>query len=89
MDAVADAVLERARPSPEAVVLAWAGGALHDRQASQALQVLGAIRQDDDPRVVRAGSLVRLAGPADRRAGRAGGRAAGGRPAEAGRGGAG
>ena len=42
VDAVADAVLERARPSPEAVVLAWAGGALHDRQASRALQVLGA-----------------------------------------------
>ena len=62
VDAVVDAVLERARPSPEAVVLAWAGGALHDRQAGQALEVLGAIRQDDDPRVVRAGSLVRLAG---------------------------
>ena len=67
VDAVADAVLERAQPSPEAVVLAWAGGALHERQASQALQVLGEIRQDDDPRVVRAGSLVRLAGPADGR----------------------
>ena len=67
VDTVADVVLERARPSPEAVVLAWAGGALHERQAGQALDVLGAIRQDDDPRVARAGSLVRLAGPADRR----------------------
>jgi hypothetical protein len=67
VDAVADAMLERARPSLEAVVLAWAGGALHERQASAALDVLGAIRQDDDPRVVRAGSLVRLAGPADGR----------------------
>jgi hypothetical protein len=65
VDAVADAVLERVRPSPEAVVLAWAGGALHNNQASAALEVLGAIRQQDDPRVVQAGSLVRLAGPAD------------------------
>ena len=37
-----DAVLERAGPSPEAVVLAWAGGALHERQAGRALEVLGA-----------------------------------------------
>ena len=67
VDAVAGGVLERARPSPEAVVLAWAGGALHERQASQALQVLGADRRDDDPWVVRAGALVRLAGPVDGR----------------------
>ena len=67
VDAVADGVLERAAPSPEAKTLAWAGGALHERQARQALQVLGEIRQKDDPRVVRAGSLVRLAGPADGR----------------------
>jgi hypothetical protein len=65
VDTVTDAVLERARPSPEAVVLAWAGGALHDRQAQRALEVLGAGRQDDDRRVTYAGSLVRLAGPAD------------------------
>jgi hypothetical protein len=64
VDAVTDAVLERARPSPEAVVLAWAGGALHDRQASKALEVLGAERQEDDQQVVRTGSLVRLVGPA-------------------------
>jgi hypothetical protein len=67
VDAVADGVLERAAPSPEAVVLAWAGGALHDRQADRALELLGAIRREDDPRVVRAGSLVCLAGPADGR----------------------
>ena len=67
VDAVADGVLEWAAPSAEAKMLAWAGGALHERQARQALQVLGEIRQKDDPRVVRAGSLVRLAGPADGR----------------------
>jgi hypothetical protein len=67
VDAVTDGVLERARPSPEAVVLAWAGGALHARQADKALEVLGAGRQEDDRRVARAGSLVRLAGPADGR----------------------
>ena len=85
VDAVTGGVLERARPSPEAVVLAWAGGALHDRQARAALEVLGADRQGDDPRLVRAGSLVRLAGPAWA-AGRAGRRAGGGCPAADGRG---
>jgi hypothetical protein len=65
VDTVADAVLERARPSAEAVVLAWAGGALHARQADRALQVLDASRQDGDPRVIRAGSLARLSGPPD------------------------
>ena len=67
VDAVAEGVLERARPSGEAVVLAWAGGALHARQAAMALQVLGAESQDDDRRVARGGSLVRLSGPADAR----------------------
>jgi hypothetical protein len=67
VDAVAGGVLERARPSSEAVIAAWAGGALHDRQARAALEVLGAIRQEDDPRVVRAGWLVRLVSPADGR----------------------
>jgi hypothetical protein len=67
VDAVNGGVLERARPSLEAVVVAWAGGALLDRQAGVALEILGADRQEDDPRVVRAGALVRLAGPADER----------------------
>jgi tetratricopeptide (TPR) repeat protein len=67
VDAVAEGVLERARPSAEAVVLAWAGGALHTGQARMALQILGAESQDDDPRVIRAGALVRLAGPTDMR----------------------
>jgi hypothetical protein len=64
VDAVTDTVLEQTRPSPEAVMLAWAGGALHDRQASAALRVRGAARQEDDPHVVAAGSLLRLAEPA-------------------------
>jgi hypothetical protein len=67
VDAAAEGVLERAKPSPEAVVLAWAGGALHARQAAAALVVLGAESAEDDPRVTRAGQLVRLAGPADAR----------------------
>jgi hypothetical protein len=67
VDAITDAVLERSRPSPEAVVLAWGGGALHARQADKALESLGAARQEDDPRAMQAGSRVRLAGPADGR----------------------
>ena len=57
VDAVTSAVLDRARPSPESVVLAWAGGALHERQTSSALQILGAGRQANDPRVTGGGSL--------------------------------
>lgn len=45
--------------------MAWAGGALHASQASQALRVLGADRSDTGPRVRRTGSLARLTGPAD------------------------
>jgi hypothetical protein len=67
VDAVADAVVERDRPSAEAVVLAWAGGALHASQADRALRVLGADRIGPDPRIRRTGSLARLAGPADAR----------------------
>jgi hypothetical protein len=65
VDAVADAVLKREGPSAEAVLLAWAGGALHVSQADRALQVLGADRDGADARVRRAGQLARLAGPAD------------------------
>jgi tetratricopeptide (TPR) repeat protein len=65
VDAVADAVLEWVRPSAEAVALAWAGGALHARQAERAVQVLGGGRHDDDRRVMRTGSLTRLSGPPD------------------------
>ena len=64
VDAVIDARLDRATPSREAAVLAWAGGVLGVRQADRALAVLDAVRQPVDEHVVRSGSLVRLADPA-------------------------
>ena len=64
VDAVVDASLDRAKPSPEAIVLAWAGGALHVRQADRALAVLGAERQEPDQYVTRSAGLARLADPA-------------------------
>ena len=67
VDAVVEASLDRAKPSPEAIVLAWAGGALHVGQADRALAVLGAERPEPDQRVTRSGLLARLAGPADAR----------------------
>ena len=66
-DTVITAALDRAAPSPEAVALAWAGGALHRTQAQRAAEILGGSTHDDDLRVVRTGALVRLAGPADTR----------------------
>jgi tetratricopeptide (TPR) repeat protein len=62
-DAVIGAVLDRAVPSREAAVLAWAGGALHERQADACLQVLGAERLEGDVHVRRAGPLACLADP--------------------------
>ena len=41
VDAVVSARLRRPDPSPEAVIIAWAGGLLHARQAARALGVLG------------------------------------------------
>jgi hypothetical protein len=67
VDAVINGALDQARPSPEATVLAWAGGALHADQADRALAVLDAERQEPDQLVTRSGSLVRLAGPASPR----------------------
>ncbi len=66
-DVVVDAVLDRAVPSREAVVLAWAGGVLHQVQAGACLRFLGADRAMDDPYVRRAGLLVCLADPGSRR----------------------
>lgn len=55
-------------PSAEAVVIAWAGGLLHARQAARALAVLGAQRAaDGDREVLRWESLERLAAPASPR----------------------
>ncbi len=66
-DAVIDAVLDRAVPSREAAALAWAGGALHERQADACLRVLGAGRMEGDVHVRRAGPLACLADPASSR----------------------
>ena len=41
VDEVIDAQVNRAPPSGLAVVLAWAGGILHARQAERAVEVLG------------------------------------------------
>jgi tetratricopeptide (TPR) repeat protein len=66
-DAVIGAVLDRAVPSREAAVLAWAGRALHERQAEACLRVLGAERLEGDVHVRRAGPLACLADPASPR----------------------
>ncbi len=68
VDAAADAVLERAVPSALAVALAWAGGALYERQAARAVQILdGSNPPEADLRVTRAGQVARLTGPPDPR----------------------
>jgi hypothetical protein len=52
-------------PSAEAVVIAWAGGLLHARQAARALAALGEQRvAGDDREVLRWEGLERLADPA-------------------------
>jgi hypothetical protein len=68
VDAVAGSRLRRADPSPEAVVIAWAGGLLHSWQAGRALHVLGQPRAADvDPDVLRHGKLERITDPASPR----------------------
>ena len=64
VDTVIDAVLARRTPSAQARVLAWAGGVLTERQADQALAILGEPNDPDDPEVIRAGGLARLRDPA-------------------------
>lgn len=66
-DAVIDAVLDRAVPSREAAILAWAGGALHQAQTDACIDVLGADRVEGDVHVRRSGLLVCLADPGSRR----------------------
>ena len=68
-DSVINATVERAKVSAEATVLAWTGGAMLIRQADRALEVLGAVRQQDDPWVIRSAGLARLADPASPRLG--------------------
>ena len=67
VDEVIDAQVNRAPPSGLAVVLAWAGGILHARQAERAVKVLGEGRPGDDGDVIRFESLIRLADPASPR----------------------
>ena len=65
VDTVINAVLARRTPSARARVLAWAGGVLTERQAGQALVILGEPSEpDDDPEVIWASGLVRLRDPA-------------------------
>jgi hypothetical protein len=63
VDAAAGARLARPAPSPEATVIAWAGGLVHARQAIRALSILGATREEDDPDVRCWESLERLTDP--------------------------
>ncbi len=67
VDAAASGRLTRPAPSPEAAVIAWAGGLVHPRQADRALSILGATRTVDDPDVRRGESLERLADPTNPR----------------------
>ncbi len=64
VDAAASVRPVRPAPSPEAAVIAWAGGLVHARQANRALGILGASREEGDPDVRRWESLERLADPA-------------------------
>jgi tetratricopeptide (TPR) repeat protein len=61
VDEVIDAQVNRPPPSREAVVLAWAGGIMHARQAEHSAEVLGEARPGDDSDVIRFESLIRLA----------------------------
>ena len=64
IDEVIDAQVSRTFPSREAVVVAWAGGVLHARQAERAVEALGEERPGGDSDVRRFESMVRLADPA-------------------------
>ena len=68
VDKVVSARLRRPDPSPEAVIIAWAGGLLHARQAARALGVLDEPQAaSDDPDVLRTGDLERVTDPASPR----------------------
>ena len=67
VDDVIDAQVNRASPSGLAVVLAWAGGILHARQAEYAVELLGNGWPGADDDVIRLESVIRLADPASPR----------------------
>jgi hypothetical protein len=71
VDAVIDSTLdeERKAPSDEAVMVAWAGGLVHARQAAAALAAVGKESLDGDPDLAQSGPLVRLADPGPSRFG--------------------
>jgi len=65
VDGAVRAGLRRADPSPEAVVIAWAGGLLHARQAHMALAARGLPHAGSGgPEVLRPENLVRVTDPA-------------------------
>ena len=64
---VIEAQISRAPPSTLAVVLAWAGGIMHARQAKRTVKVLSRDRPGDDHGVTRFESIIRLADPASPR----------------------
>ena len=65
VDGVVTARLRPGDPSPEAVVIAWAGGLLHARQADRAMSALGLPHQANPPAdVSRRDHLERLANTA-------------------------
>jgi hypothetical protein len=67
VDGVIDAQASRAAPSRLAVVLAWAGGIMHTRQAEPAVAVLSGAGPADERDVIGFDCLVRLADPASAR----------------------
>ena len=64
VDTVIDAVLAGGTPSALVRVLAWTGGVLTERQADQALAILGEPSDPADEEVIRVGGLARLRDPA-------------------------
>jgi hypothetical protein len=67
VDAVINSRLQRPKPSVEAVVVAWAGGLVHVRQAERMLSLLGVPHEAGDIELLRLGPLVRIADPASPR----------------------
>ena len=71
VDAVIDVVKRRPAPSAAAVMLAWAGGVVHTRQAVGALAAAGNVLLAADPDLTQCGegreSFIRLADPSARR----------------------
>jgi hypothetical protein len=63
VDEVIDAQISQAPPSRLAVVLAWAGGTMHARQAQHTLKALGEGQPEDGDDVIRFESVIRMTDP--------------------------